>query len=81
MALVGPVRQELTPPTTALITEPMPQAIVTALIGGVCPAALRTAKPWPFWTTRTVIASGTTSSTMATIDQTGVWMTGRISST
>ena len=80
MALVGPVRQELTPPTAALITEPMPQAMVTALIGGVCPAAPSTAKPWPFCTTRTVIASGTTSSIMAASDQTGVWITGRISS-
>ena len=71
MALVGPVRHVLTPPATALKSEPIPHAIVTASIGGEWPAALSTAKPWPFCTTRTVIASGTTSSTIAATDQAG----------
>src|SRR5262249_57824296 len=80
MALVGPVRQVLTAPASALKAEPTPQAIVTALTGGSWPAALSTAKPWPFWTTRTVIASGTTSSTIAATDQAGCWTAGLVSS-
>jgi len=35
MALAGPVRQVLIPPTTALAAEPIPQATVIALIGGL----------------------------------------------
>src|SRR5262245_57121842 len=34
MALEGPVRHVLIPPTSAVIAEPMPHAIVLALIGG-----------------------------------------------
>ena len=42
-----------------------------ALIGGLWPAASSTAKPCPFCTTSTVIASGTTSSTIARQENTG----------
>src|SRR3954471_10148355 len=35
IAFAGPVRQVLTPPTTAAAADPMPQAIVTASIGGL----------------------------------------------
>ena len=42
-----------------------------AFIGGLWPAAVSTAKPWPFCTTSTVIARGTTSSIMACHENTG----------
>ena len=42
-----------------------------ALMGGWWPTALSTAKPWPFCTTSTVIASGTTSSSIARQENTG----------
>ena len=71
MALTGPVRQVDTVPTMAQTMEPAPQATAMALIGGVWPAAVSTAKPWPFCTTSTVIASGTTSSTIACQENTG----------
>src|ERR1700759_1170283 len=80
MALVGPVRQVLTAPTSAAMSEPTPQATVTALTGGLLPAALSTAKPCAFCTPSTVIASGTTSSTIAATDHAGVCNTGLINS-
>ena len=79
-ALVGPVRHELTAPTVAASKDPTPHATVTALIGGLCPAACRTAKPCPFCTTSTVMANGTTSSIIAASDHTGACTTGRASS-
>ena len=53
--------------------------MVITLIGGSCPAARSTATPWPFCTTSTVIASGTTSSTIACTDHCGTWSTGAAS--
>ena len=50
-----------------------------ALIGGAWPAAVSTAMPWPFCTTSTVIASGTTSSTMAVNENSGRWSRGSAS--
>ena len=78
--MLGPVRHVLTLPTIALSIEPTPQATVTASTGGSWPAAFSTAKPWPFCTTSTVIASGTTSSTIAAHDHSGMCTTGRTSS-
>jgi hypothetical protein len=49
IALAGPVRHVLMPPTRALAAEPMPQAMVMALIGGSKPADFSTAMPWLFW--------------------------------
>ena len=68
IAFTGPVRQVDTEPTSAIAIEPAPQASVIALTGGLWPAAPSTAKPCPFCTTSTVIASGTTSSTIARQD-------------
>ncbi len=65
IAFTGPVRQVETDPTNAVSIDPVPQATAIASIGGLWPAALSTAKPCPFCTTSTVIASGTTSSTIA----------------
>src|SRR5512143_1270919 len=76
IALTGPVRQVETVPTSAASIEPAPQATVIALIGGLCPAVLSTATPWPFCTTSTVIASGTTSSTIARHENTGAYRLG-----
>ena len=75
-ALLGPVRQVLTAPTIALKNAPTPHATAIALTGGSCWAPLSTAVPWPFCTTSTVIASGTTSSTSAPSDHTGACTTG-----
>src|SRR3712207_5328037 len=72
-AFVGPVRQVDTVPTAAVRSDQAPQATVTTLIGGACPAARNTAMPWPFCTTSTVMASGTTSSSIACSDHSGAW--------
>ena len=79
MALTGPVRQVETQPTKAQAIEPTPQATAMALIGGAWPAAVSTAMPWPFCTTSTVIASGTTSSTMAVQENSGTCSRGSAS--
>ena len=65
-----------TEPTNAVSIEPAPQAAAMALIGGLWPAALSTAKPCPFCTTSTVIASGTTSSTIACQENAGRYRVG-----
>ena len=70
------MRQVDTAPTAAAGNDQRPHAIVMALTGGMWPADLSTATPWPFWTTSTVIASGTTSSTIACSDHCGTWTTG-----
>ena len=80
IALVGPVRHVLIAPTVALSIAPTPDAMVMALTGGSCPAARTIARPCPFCTTSTVIASGTTSSTIAAHDHCGACSTGRTSS-
>jgi hypothetical protein len=72
IAFTGPVRQVDTEPTKAVTIEPAPQATAMASIGGLCPAAVSTAKPCPFCTTSTVIASGTTSSTIACQEKAGM---------
>ena len=79
-ALVGPVRQVETAPTAAASSDQTPQAMVTTLIGASCRAARSTAMPCPFCTTSTVMASGTTSSIIAWVDQTGACHTGAASS-
>ena len=71
IALTGPVRQVETAPTQADASEPRPHTAVMALIGGSWPVARSTAMPWPFCTTSTVTASGTTSSTMARQENAG----------
>ncbi len=76
MALLGPVRQVLTAPTSALAAAPRPHTKAMALTGGSCRAAFSTATPWPFCTTSTVMARGTTSSTIAASDQTGACTSG-----
>ena len=53
-----------------------PQAMVTALIGAVWPAARSTATPWPFCTTSTVTAIGMTNSIIACNDHCGTCTTG-----
>ncbi len=79
MALTGPVRQVGTAPTNApaMVAAPQPTAILST--GGAWPAAVSTAKPWPFCTTSTVIASGTTSSTIAPHEKSGRWNCGAAS--
>ena len=69
--MTGPVRQVETVPTDAEIREPMPHAAVIMLTGGVCPAASSTAKPCAFCAASTVMASGSTSSTMAAPENSG----------
>ncbi len=64
-AVSGPVKQVETAPTSAVRIEPTPQPAVMALIGGVCPFAVRTAMPCAFCAASTVMASGMTSSTIA----------------
>src|SRR6185369_8719175 len=76
IAFTGPVRQVETDPTNAVTTEPAPQAMAMASIGGLWPAALNTAKPCPFCTTSTVIASGTTSSIIACQENAGRYRLG-----
>src|SRR5690606_8834848 len=76
IALVGPVRQVDTVPAKAVSIDQAPQATVTALTGAECPADFSTATPCPFCTTSTVIASGTTSSTIACQDHCGTCSTG-----
>ena len=61
----------------AMVAAPQPTAILST--GGACPAAVSTAKPWPFCTTSTVIASGTTSSTIAPHENSGRWNCGAAS--
>ena len=74
--IVGPVRQELTAPTMALKNAPDPHAKAIVFTGAPCLAPSDTAVPWPFCTTSTVIASGTTSLTSAATDHTGACTTG-----
>jgi hypothetical protein len=76
IALLGPVRQVLTAPTSALAAAPKPQTTAQTLTGGSCCAARSTATPWPFCTTSTVMASGTTSSTIAVSDHAGACTKG-----
>src|SRR6185503_9489728 len=76
IAFTGPVRQVETEPTKAVTIEPAPQATAIAPIGGLCPAAESTAKPCPFCTTSTVIASGTTSSIIACQENAGRYRFG-----
>ena len=52
-------------------TVPAPHATAIVSIGGEWPAERSTVIPWPFCTTSTVIASGTTSSTIARQEKTG----------
>ena len=68
-----------TAPTPAARAENTPHSDVTTLTGGAWPAPRSTATPCPFCTTRTVTASGITSSTMACRDHCGTWGTGRAS--
>ncbi len=79
MALTGPVRQVGTAPTKAetMLEAPHPAAIWST--GGVWPAAVSTAMPWPFCTTRTVMARGTTSSAIAANEKEGTWRSGAAS--
>ena len=72
MALTGPVRQVDTVPTKDVRTDAAPHATVMALMGGWWPTAFSMAMPCPFCTTSTVMASGTTSSTIALQEKTGV---------
>ena len=60
----------------ALSAAPMPDTKAMVLTGGWCLTADSTATPWPFCTTSTVIASGTTSSTSAPMLHTGACTTG-----
>jgi hypothetical protein len=53
------------------MAAPKPQATAIILTGGSCPAFFSTATPCPFCTTNTVMASGTTSSSIAANDQAG----------
>ena len=71
MAFTGPVKQVDTAPKNPLTMAPAPHATVIAFTGGLWPAAVSTAKPCPFCTTSTVIASGTTSSTIASQEKRG----------
>ncbi len=71
IAFTGPVRQVETDPTKAVTTDPAPQAAATASTGGAWPAERSTVIPCPFCTTSTVIASGTTSSTIARHENAG----------
>src|SRR5258706_11959930 len=76
IAFTGPVRQVETDPTKAVTIDPAPQAPAMAPIGGLWPAAESTAKPCPFCTTSTVIASGTTSSIIAGQENAGTYRLG-----
>ena len=71
IAFTGPVRHVDTVPTSADAIAPTPHATAIAFTGGSWPAARTTAIPCPFCTTSTVIASGTTSSTMARHENAG----------
>ena len=57
----------------------MPHTTVLTLIGGLCPTAVSTATPCPFWTTSTVIASGITNATVASQVNSGAVKTGEAS--
>src|SRR6266480_7204339 len=81
IAFTGPVRQVETAPTKAVTIEPAPQAAATASTGGECPAERGTVMPCPFCTTSTVIASGTTSSTIARQENAGAYKFGCASAT
>jgi hypothetical protein len=72
IAFTGPVRQVGTAPRKAVTIAPAPQATAMASAGGVCAAERSTVIPWPFCTTSTVIASGTTSSTIARQEKAGL---------
>ena len=61
--------------------EPAPQAIAAASTGGLWPAAVSTAAPCPFCTTSTVMARGTTSSTIAFHENAGTYSPGVASAT
>lgn len=76
IAFTGPVRQVHTVPTSAASIDAAPHATVIASIGGSCPAALSTAMPCPFCTASTVMASGTTSSTIAESENLGTYRLG-----
>src|SRR5258706_7415220 len=78
IAFTGPVRQVETDPTKAVTIDPAPQATAMAPIGGLWPAAESTAKPCPFCTTSTVIARGTTSSTIACQENAGMYRLGGV---
>src|SRR5919198_2801931 len=71
IAFTGPVRQVGTAPKSPVTIEPAPHAAVMALTGAAWPLALKTAIPWPFCTTSTVMASGTTSSIIARAENCG----------
>jgi hypothetical protein len=71
MALTGPVRHVDTEPTSAERSEPSPQAMVTALTGGLWPATSSTTKPWAFCAASTVMVSGRTRSTIAAQENSG----------
>src|SRR5262249_2975501 len=81
IALTGPARHDDAVPNGATKREPAPQPIVTASIGGRCPAAVRIAKPCPFCAATQVTASGTISSAIAAHDSTGPTMRGGASDT
>ena len=79
-ALVGPVRQVVTLPMSAIGMETRPLAAAARLTPGRCPAARSTATPCPFWTMTTVIANGITSSIMAPAENAGAVNTGAATS-
>src|SRR5256885_14772618 len=71
VAFTGPVGQVEAGPMKAVAIEPAPHAAATASTGGAWPAERSTVIPCPFCTTSTVIASGTTSSTIARQENAG----------
>ena len=64
-AFTGPVRQVETAPNRPVTMDAAPQPAVMALIGAAWPFAFSIAMPCAFCAASTVMASGTTSSTMA----------------
>src|SRR6185295_3870473 len=78
-ALTGPVRHVETAPSSPVTTDPAPQATVIALTGAGWPLAARMATPCAFCTASTVMASGTTSSTVAAHENSGTYRFGAAS--
>jgi hypothetical protein len=60
-----------TAPKNPVTIEPTPHAVVMAFTGALWPLVARMAMPCAFCTASTVMASGTTSSTIAAQDNFG----------